>query len=223
MAAGCIIDGKFCIIDGETIVRDDVCLYAISINRNDLLQKAVEHKCPIDKNVAKQAVKRGSIEALQYLLALGCPLDANVANMCATMGRIDMLDLLVEYRAPASYGLYVQTILFWKGGHVNKQLDILNWVYRTELSIKGKMPMYKDLPECAIEKGNLDVFSWLLEHNCPWDKVECMRIAKLYGNERVIRCLESIINPETPMGRGYLMRTILCGTDTKTLGVIQKT
>ena len=54
------------------------------------------------------------------------------------------------------------------------RLDMLRWARETE------NPMYPwDVSTCwvAAQKGHLDVLQWAIDHGCPWNKDQCLKVA----------------------------------------------
>ena len=141
--------------------------------------EACPGECEIkDASPCELAARSGQLEALQWLRSPEreggpCPWSWKVTTTAAQNGQLEMLKWCrIEAKPPCEWNVWA-----CNSAAKDNHLDVLKWALTEAVP-----PAPVDISRCwyiAIEKGNIEIMAWLLEH----DRQGC--IAKQVGEDAV--------------------------------------
>jgi hypothetical protein len=190
----------------RVILDDHVALAAASAGRvgvlrylDGLLPPSV-WTAPVVEAAAGQRGKRGSPEALAWLLARGAHVDARrCAMQAARDGRVAVLEALLSRhkdrkRCPWAESNHLVYAYAAGGGHVH----VLRWLRARAPRVPW--PPTTDTAQFAAEHGRLEALQWLRAQQppAPWDEHVC-EVAAQAGHLEVLQWLRSQ-EPPCPWG-----------------------
>jgi hypothetical protein len=125
------------------------------------------------KHIASTAAGRGHLHVLQWYLAEGLEITSDAYVCAAKHGRLPIIEFLFEKGC-------VWTPAAANTAATAGYLDILRWVARIGLP----MEMHR-VGQSAVRVGNLEIFKWSLEHDCPKSS-DYMRSAAWHNHSNIV-------------------------------------
>lgn len=163
------------LMDSELV--DAVCQVAAAEGRINILEW-VSANYTIVPGLQYNAVSTGRMDVLEWLHEKGLLLICGEVRE-KTAAIVQLLCLLLDTKDimsdPEDIKKNRLARLTTNVAASTNRLDILIWLVG-----RGCPLVAKTLCK-AIKKGNEQIVSWLLEHNCPFDKEACLRTIKIYG------------------------------------------
>ena len=198
--------------DNGCPIDPGACALAAESGHLEVLKWLREEDCPWDQWTCAHAAEGGHLDVLKWARENGCIWDDATCYYAAATGQLHVLEWVITensvYEIPRLLGIAAskgqQHILEWmserhymtaeialevdlrvyaaEGGH----LQLLKWLYEKGYGVEDK-----DICSVAAKKGHLHVLKWAREvAECPWDRQECLRMARMKERKNVLEWIE---------------------------------
>jgi hypothetical protein len=179
-----------------TLIGESAC----KLGHMDMLLYAMEHGPKLNKNYMLAAIEYGHLHLVEMMRSRGIQFDNVCMGNALIHGQLDMIKLMVNtirlttrhLRIAISYG-HLEIVKFIHGqlGHpeLNKydvvratnSLAVLQYVVQNG-GVVCQLALEKVITSNKPSAENMELFRYLLEMNCPYDKEKMLRLAIEHGN-----------------------------------------
>jgi hypothetical protein len=153
---------------------DNLCNFAASKGKLDVLKWAYYHGCLIDVQVCASAARIGHFGMLKWLHKHGCEWNRWVCENAAESGRLDILKWARKRGCPWDADTCSRAAL---KGH----LSVLKWAR------KHGCPWNESTVYEAIRGGHLHIIMWIKKHQCPCAESNIFYFASVYGKLNIFK------------------------------------
>ena len=140
--------------------HDTTTLYASSRGHLECLKYACENGCPWDDRTTMRAAENGNIECLKYSHENGCPWHDETIRYASNNGQLECLKYACENGCP----LDKENITYYEPGYTVCNIDCLKYLHKIGCRLHNNSVIAAHLCD------NKEVFSYLLENGCKFDK-----------------------------------------------------
>jgi len=120
-----------------------------------------------NSNTCSHAARGGHINILKYLHENGCPWTEYTCEEAVRCGYIDCFTYAHQNGCPMDQKIVVCAV-------INGKLNCLKYIIQNI----GEEWKTKNITKFAAQYERLDCFIFLIEQGCPYDKEECLKVAK---------------------------------------------
>jgi len=169
-----------------------LCRWAANYGRADLLEWLRENEMPWDTIVTSGAADCGHVKVLEWAYNNGCPIDQSAWMFALWKNHVDVLQWIHDLEVPLEpYGTHYdhQHNVCIEALSANKP-DILKWAIKNGYSWNEYTCAHVIKDQPSSRRGR--VFSLALEHGCPFDKDECLSIARHFQDNNVAKLIECV-------------------------------